>query len=129
MYRTATFKHDPPIEWEHDEADELVEPGGRSLTEAIVTSLTTAAGPTSPVERHEDYGWSFSCRFDNHAFHQVVNAAGSEVSFTIQMDWYWLKTILLRRPRVSFERYCRQVGVALASIGGVSDVRWGEYAH
>jgi hypothetical protein len=127
MYRTAVFTYHPPIEWEFDEADELVEPGGRALTEAIAASLTEVAGPTSPVERHEDYGWAFACRFGEDSFYQVLNGAGSEGALTIQMDWYRLKALLLRRPRASFERYCRRVAAALASIDGVSEVRFEDY--
>ena len=116
------------MEWGYDDAGEPVTPGGRWLAEAIAASLATSSGTTTEVDQHEYYGWGFTCRYGKDSFYQVLNAVDEEeIYFTVQMEWYHVKKLLLRKPHVAFERYCGLVSVALAAIKFVSEVRWEEY--
>jgi hypothetical protein len=127
MYRTVSFRCDHSMEWEYDDHGDPVTPGGRWLAEAIAASLTTGPGTTSEVHQHEDYGWAFTCCFGKDSFYQVLNAVDEDVYFTIEMEWYLIKKLLLRKPHVAFERHCALVSAALATIKGVNEVRWEEY--
>jgi hypothetical protein len=115
------------MEWGYDDAGEPVTPGGRWLAEAIAASLATSSGTTTEVDQHEYYGWGFTCRFGKHSFYQVLNAADEDVYLTVQMEWYLVKKFLRHKPHAAFERYCGLVSAALATIKGVSEVRWEDY--
>jgi hypothetical protein len=126
-HRSLIFRYAQAIEWGYDEYDEPVVPGGRELTEKIAASLAAGGCRTSVVEQHEDYGWSFTARLDDHDYHHVLNAPDeNEVSLSVGMPGYWLKTLLLRKPRPAFERYCERLRTALAALDGVGELRWFE---
>lgn len=123
-YRTVSFASAEAIEWEYDEEGEPVTPGGKELTGKIAASLAAAGCRVSEVEQHEHYGWGFAVRLGNDSFCQVLNPVDREVYLTIEMEWFRMKRLLLRRPRLAFERYCRLVDATLASLPGISEVRW-----
>ena len=124
MYRTAHFRYAYPCEWEFDERGDPVTPGGRTLAEQIAQSLGPKNACASEVRQHEYYGWGFHSRLDGSAFYHVVNASDPDVYLTIDMQWYLVKSLLLRKPRAVFDRYCEIVSAALASTHGVNDVVW-----
>jgi hypothetical protein len=127
MYRSVTFRCADPGEWGYDEQGDPVTPGGKAVADEIALSLVQGGARVSDVEQHEDYGWGFTSHLGRDSFYQVVNAPDNEVYLTIQMEGYLLGTLLLRRPRRAFDRYCELVGATLTSIPGVSEIRWGEY--
>ena len=117
MFRTVSFRCPDPVEWEYSERGHLVAPGGKDLANEIVRSLVQSGARASEVERHEDYGWSFTSYVGAESFHQVVNAFDNEVHVTINMHG----------PRPACDRYCELVGVALHAIPWVSEVQWANY--
>ena len=127
MYRTVTFDYAGELGGVFDEDGYPVTPAGRDLTLRIATALASGDSRVSEVEQHEDYGWSFSCQVGKDGFFQVVNPADREVYLTVQMPGYLVKRLLLGTPRRAFDRYCEKLGAALASIPGVSGLRWDGY--
>ena len=124
MYRAVSFRYAQPIEWEYDEQGYPVRPGGRALAEEIRTLLTAAGCRMSEVEQHEDYGWGFSCRVGKDYFYNVLDPVDDDVYLTIEMEWYQVKRLLLRKPLLAFDRYCGLVGAALALMAGLSEIHW-----
>ena len=129
MYRTVTFQSAGGVDWTFDAQGNPVTPGGRALAISIATGLASGNDRVSNVEQREYYGWEFTCQVDQDVFSQVLNAVDTEVYLTVQMEWYFAKRLLLRRPRVAFDRYCERLGTVLARISGVTGVRWDGYSR
>jgi hypothetical protein len=120
MFRTAKFRYHGNVEWLLDQEDHVVEPGGRSLADAIVMALRAGGVHVSDVEQHEDFGWAFESTLDDGAFYQVLNApSADEIYLTVQTDGW-------RRAATSHahEAYCGKLGAAVGAIPGVAEVEW-----
>jgi hypothetical protein len=127
MYRTVQFESTFANEWRFDANEFPVAPGARDLAEAIVGELGKRVSGISAVEQHSFYGWAFEARYAGCRFINVVNPAEPVCYLTIHLCWYWLRAVLLQRPRRVYDEYCVVVSEALAAIPQVSGVRWEGY--
>src|SRR5439155_7924578 len=115
MYRTVTFNsgyHDEP---KFDERGSPIAPGYRELADDIVAALGTEVLVSAPVKQHSYYGWGFSSKFGLCRFYSVLNPVGKECHLTISVNWYWLLSLLMMRPKAIFDRYCEVIDRALRS--------------
>ena len=126
MYRTVEFKSTFPNEWAFDKKENPIAPGARALAEAIAAKLRERLSSVTSIKQHEYYGWGFEATCDGSTFYNVLNPA-DECYLTVSMDWYGLKTMFFRRPRICFDRYCAILGESLRDIPDVSDVEWHAY--
>jgi len=127
MHRTVEFNARYSDEPEFDESGELVRPCGEDLTAGIADGLRRAGTSASDVDIHENYGWSFSSSTEHASFNNVVCPAGEECCLTVSMDSYFIKLVLMRRPRDSFERYCAELTRVLERMPEVADIKWHDY--
>jgi hypothetical protein len=120
VYRTAKFRYQGNVEWRHDQDDHVVEPGGKSLADAIVAVMREGGVHVSDVEQHEDFGWAFEAKADGGAFYQVLNApSADEVYLTVQADVCRGGT-----PSNALEPYCGRLRAAIEAVPGVAEVEW-----
>ena len=124
MYRTVEFKSVFPDYTRFDDSGEPIVPGGRALTDAIVSRLCDVVISVSDVDQHEYYGWGFAASNVGGGFYNVVNPAGEKCYLTVSMDWYFLKLLLFRRPKNTFEAYCWVLTDVLRSIHEISNISW-----
>jgi hypothetical protein len=124
MYRTAEFNSTFSNEWVFDGDGNPLAPGARDLAEAIASNLRGRVSSVTAIEQHEYYGWGFAAIFDGSTFYNVLNPVDVDCYLTVSMNWYGLKSLLLRRPRASFDRYCAALRGALNDIPQVSVVKW-----
>jgi hypothetical protein len=127
MYRTVKFKSGYVDEPKFDDAGSPIAPGSRELAEDIVAALGPDVVVSGPVKQHSFYGWGFSNKFGFCKFYNVLNPAGEECYFTVSVNWYWLLSLLMMRPKAIFDRYCEIVDRALRSLPKVSDIVWESY--
>ena len=128
MYRTVEFRSSLVVdEPQFDEDDNPISPGSRELAELIANRMKSRVRLISSVDQHEYYGWGFEAATDKATFYNVLNPAGEENYFTVSMDWYLIKLMLLRRPIESFEAYCALLTDTLEGIPGLSDFHWQDY--
>jgi hypothetical protein len=125
--RAVEFKSTFPNEWTFNESGSPVAPGARELAEVIVSGLRSRPSSITPVEQHEYYGWAFATVFDRSRFYNVLNPVDADCCLTVSMDWYILKSLLLMRPRDSFDQYCGIISETLQQIPEVSEVKWEPY--
>jgi hypothetical protein len=129
VYRTAVFRSDHPNEWQFDEHENPMSPGSRQLAENIVAMLGPCVAETTPVEQHSFYGWAFCANLDGFTFDNVLSPGDGECYLTILLRGYWLKKLLMRRPREAFDRYCELVNRVLNDTPGFSDIIWEDYRN
>jgi hypothetical protein len=127
MYRTVEFKHTFPDEWVFDENENPIAPGARELANAVVSGLSARISNVSRVQQHSFYGWGFDVEFEGSTFYNVVNPADEKCYLTVQMLGYWLKWLLRKRPRDSFERYSTVLTEVLRDIPALSGINWQQY--
>jgi len=127
MYRTIHFKHDHPGEWRtaEDGGDEVA-PESRELPDAVAQTVARSVPSVGPVYQYEFYGWAFDARLDNCSFYSVFNIVQHECWLTAVLRWYWLKWLLGKRPRKTFDKYCGILEDALRKTSGVSEMVWDE---
>lgn len=124
MHRTSEFKSTFPDEWQFDERGNPILPGGRDIADAIVAWLRKTGAAVTHVQQYEYYGWGFETICNDSTFYNVVNSAGGRCYLTVTMDWYWLKWLLLTRPRRSLDEYCRRLNEGLSTIPQISEICW-----
>ena len=127
MYRTIHFKHEHAGDWQTSaEGGDAVAPESRELPDAVAQIVAQSVSSVSPVEQHEYYGWAFDARLDRCAFYTVFNIVPEECWVTTQLRWYWLKSLLGKKPKATFDRYCGILEDALRKTPGVSETAWQE---
>jgi hypothetical protein len=123
MHRTLVFDSSWKNEWKFNSDDNPIAPGAKELAQEIVKVLKRKVSGISDVSQHSHYGWGFSTEFDDVSFYQVLNPVDA-VYLTVKMESYFLKVLLLQRPKASFERYCVFLEEALGEVQGISNLRW-----
>ena len=128
MYRTIHFKHDRAGDWQTaaDGGDEVA-PESRELPDAVAQIVAQSVSSVSAVEQHEYYGWAFDAKVNDCSFYTVFNIVPEECWITAQLRWYWLKSLLGKKPKETFDQYCGIVEDALRKTQGVSEMAWQEY--
>jgi len=127
MYRSVNFKSEYPDEWGFDAQKNPIAPGSRELADKIFEILSKQVTATTPIRQHSFYGWAFGARFNDSTFYNVLNPAGGECYLTISSDRYWIRTLLLKRPKKCFENYCELVNEVLQQVPKVSEIVWQDY--
>jgi hypothetical protein len=69
----------------------------------------------------------FGAKWEGCSFYNVLNPGDDECHLTVSMRGYTLKVLLLKQPRVWFDRYSALLTEALREIPEVSQIKWKEY--
>jgi hypothetical protein len=127
--RSIEFHYDFPEDWEFDEHENPIAPGNRGLAEAITLALGRRVTSTTPIELHEYYGWGFWSFFDGCSLYNVLNPIVEGCYLTVSFDSYWLRALMFKRPRTTFDDYCAILGEVLGGLPGVSRPVWQGYRN
>jgi hypothetical protein len=120
--RELEFTSSFPNEWTFNALGCPVGPGARELAEAIAAGLSNAGMRVGGIDQWEYYGWAFEVHFDRCCFLNVLNPV-DKCYLTISLQWYWLHWLLARQPRLSFDRYLKQMTDVLAGIPEISGIK------
>ena len=124
MHRTVHFKTAEPEEWTFDENEDPLVPGGEALAQKLRAGVERAAQCVSVVTQHEYYGWRFEVAFEAVTVQCVLNAAGDECHFTIELDSLLPSWLLPRRTRRAFAECEGVFDALLRQLPEVSAVTW-----
>jgi hypothetical protein len=124
MHRTVHFKTAEPEEWAFDENENPKIPGGEVLVRKLRAGVERAAQSVSVVSQHEHYGWRFEAAFEAVTVQCVLNAAGDECHFTIELDSLLPSWLLPRRTRRAFAECEGVFDALLRQLPEVSAVTW-----
>jgi hypothetical protein len=124
MFRTVEFDSTFANEWVFDEHKSPVRPGSRALAEEIADRLRPLVSAVGPIHQHSYYGWTFDAELCGCSFNNVLNPADRTSYFTIELRWYWLRFLLIQRPRHAVDAYCDTLARALSEIPQITAIRW-----
>ncbi len=123
MHRTLVFNSTWNNEWQYDSDENPITPGAKELAEEIVNELKKTLSYVSEISQHGFHGWSFSSKFEDAIFKQVMNPV-DEVYLTISMESYYRKLLLFQRPKSLFDEYCELLKIKISELRDISNFRW-----
>ncbi|MGJ8698097.1 MAG: hypothetical protein ACSHYF_17390 [Verrucomicrobiaceae bacterium] len=128
MYRTLIFRSESDDEPEFNDSEDQIRPGSRDVAEAIVEELgRLSAVNVSSIDQHEFYGWGFYTEVEGGSFYNVLNPVEDEAYLTVSMSFFFIKRMLLKKPKKCFEVYCSILTKAVEATGGATDLKWEDY--
>jgi hypothetical protein len=124
MLRTVRFTTAEPEPWTFDENQNPAVPGGEVLARKLRDGAARVALSVSTVSQHSYYGWQFEAAFENVTVLCVLNAAGEEGQFTIEVASLLPSWLLPRRVRRAFVECEGVFDVLLRQLPEITVVAW-----
>ncbi len=124
MHRTVRFKTMAPEAWTFDENENPDVPGGEALAQKLRAGAARVAQSVSVVSQHAYYGWRFEAAFADVKVLCVLNAAGEECHFTIEVASLIPSWFLSRRVRRAFAECGALFDALLHQLPEISGVTW-----
>ena len=124
MHRTVHFKTTESEEWTFDANGNPDVPGGKALAQKLCAAVAGAAQAVGTVEQHSYYGWRFEVAFKDVTVQCVLNAAGEESYFTVEVDSILPSWLLPRRVRRAFAELEVVFDTLLRELPGIHAVAW-----